>query len=265
MKLASVGIKNIRYPVQVEEKAGSRQQTVATVCLSAAMPSSRHDTCAASLLEVLHRYQAQMSVRIFSRLLEEVRERLAAQSAQLAMSFPYFLTKEAPVSGTRSLMEYRCAFTGTVGDQTRDFVLGVWAPITTLCPCSKEISQFGAHNQRGEVNLNVRFRRRFLWAEDLIALVERAASAPVFALLKRPDEKYVTEAAYRNPMFVEDVVRRVAELASGLPEIAWFSVGVESFESIHKHSAYAFLEGTPEPKERTAEGPTRNFEGRRDR
>ena len=137
-------------------------------------------------------------------------------------------------------MEYRCRFTGGNGADN-DLIISVWVPVTTLCPCSKEISDFGAHNQRAEVNLNVRYHR-FIWVEDLITLVERTASSEVFALLKRPDEKHVTEMAYRNPMFVEDVVRRVAEQALLHPDIAWFSAGVESYESIHKHSAYAYLD-----------------------
>jgi GTP cyclohydrolase I len=137
-------------------------------------------------------------------------------------------------------MEYPCRFTGSVG-KDEDFMLSVWVPVTTLCPCSKEISAGGAHNQRAEVNLNIKFSG-FIWLEDLIDLVESAASSQVYALLKRPDEKYVTEQAYDNPMFVEDVVRRVAELAKEHKDISWFSVSAESFESIHKHSAYAYVD-----------------------
>ena len=137
-------------------------------------------------------------------------------------------------------MEYRCRFTCDLGDDD-DLVLSVWVPITTLCPCSKEISAYGAHNQRAEVNLNIRYSK-FIWVVDLISMIESTASCEVFALLKRPDEKFVTEQAYQNPMFVEDVVRKVAEKALGNPDITWFSAGVESFESIHKHSAYAYID-----------------------
>jgi GTP cyclohydrolase I len=139
-------------------------------------------------------------------------------------------------------MEYTCSFTGSIG-RKEDFILSTWVPVTTLCPCSKEISSVGAHNQRAEVNLNVKFKG-FIWLEDLIDLVESAASSQVFALLKRPDEKHVTEQAFNNPMFVEDVVRKVAELATTHENISWFSVSVESFESIHKHSAYAYVDST---------------------
>ena len=158
----------------------------------------------------------------------------------MEMSFPYFIEKKAPVTKTHSLMQYSCSFIGGI-DNERDLVLSVRVPVTTLCPCSREISDFGAHNQRAEVSYNVRYHR-FIWVEDLISLVESTASSEVFALLKRPDEKYVTEIAYQNPMFVEDVVRRVAEKALAHPDISWFSAGVESFESIHKHSAYAYLD-----------------------
>jgi GTP cyclohydrolase I len=158
------------------------------------------------------------------------------------MAFPYFLAKKAPVSGTSSLMEYECAFQGTAGERNQLFVR-VTVPVTTLCPCSKEISTAGAHNQRAEVCLKVEPRgNKFIWLEDLIALVEECGSCELFALLKRPDEKYVTEAAYDNPMFVEDVVRMVAQKALAHPDIAWFSIGVESFESIHKHSAFAYVD-----------------------
>ena len=156
------------------------------------------------------------------------------------MTFPYFLEKSAPVTKTSSLMEYTCRFTGMTGSR-EELLLSVWVPSTTLCPCSKEISNAGAHNQRAEINLNVTFTN-FIWLEDLIELVEQCASCEVFALLKRPDEKYVTESAYNNPMFVEDVARLVAQKALQHPDIATFSVGVESFESIHKHSAYAFVD-----------------------
>jgi GTP cyclohydrolase I len=156
------------------------------------------------------------------------------------MTFPYFLEKRAPATGTPGLMEYTCRFTGGIG-RDEDFFLSVWVPVTTLCPCSREISDCGAHNQRGEVNLTVKYSG-FIWMEELIAMAEAGASCEVYSLLKRPDEKYVTEKAYNNPMFVEDAVRKVAEQAMAHPAITWFSVSVESFESIHKHSAYAYVD-----------------------
>lgn len=240
MELNTVGIKDINYPVTVREKSGSMQQTVASISLQVTLPREYRESCVATFIEVLNKYQDEMSNRIFRNLLAEVKEKLRAESAHVEMTFPYFLEKKAPATGTASLMEYTCRFTGGIGPD-EDFLLSVWAPVTTLCPCSREISACGAHNQRGEVHLTVKYSR-FIWMEDLIAMAEAGASCEVYALLKRPDEKYVTEKAYNNPMFVEDVVRKVAELAMAHPDITWFSVGVESFESIHKHSAYAYVD-----------------------
>jgi GTP cyclohydrolase IB len=240
MKLKTVGIKNIRYPVKIREKTGGLQETVASIALQVSIPRQYRETCISTFITVLNKYQDEMSVSIFPELLAEVRDSLQAEAAQVEMTFPYFIEKRAPITGTTSLMEYTCRFTGGIGT-AETFTLSVWVPSTTLCPCSKEISDYGAHNQRAEININVRFTG-FIWVEDLISLVEAGASCEVFALLKRPDEKYVTERAYDNPMFVEDVVRRVAESARRHPGIEWFSVGVESFESIHKHSAYAYVD-----------------------
>ncbi len=240
VKLKTIGIKNIRYPIRVREKHGGLQETVASIDLRVSLPRQFRGTCVATFIAVLNKYQDDLSVAIFADLLAELKEELQAESAHVAMTFPYFIEKRAPISDTPSLMEYTCRFTGGTGGE-EDFVLSTWVPTTTLCPCSKEISDFGAHNQRAEINLNVKFKG-FIWVEDLIRLVETSASCEVFALLKRPDEKYVTETAYQNPMFVEDVARRVAQTAARHPHIQWFSVGVESFESIHKHNAYAFID-----------------------
>jgi GTP cyclohydrolase I len=242
MKLKSVGIKNIKLPVSIREKAGTLQETVASISLHADIPQHYRESCVSTFIAVLNKHQDDMSVNILAKLLAEVQDELQAEAAQLEMSFPYFIEKKAPVTLTASLMEYPCRFTGSVG-KDEDFILSVWVPVTTLCPCSKEISAGGAHNQRAEVNLNIKFSG-FVWLEDLIDLVESAASSQVYALLKRPDEKYVTELAYENPMFVEDVVRRVAELAKKHEGVYWFSVSVESFESIHKHSAYAYVDSS---------------------
>lgn len=240
MNIKSVGIKDINYPVTIREKSGGLQRTVASISLMAKMPHQYRENCVATFISVLNRYQDDLSVSIFHNLLKQVKDELQAESALMEMTFPYFIEKAAPVTGTRSLMEYTCRFTGGIG-QDEAFTLSVRVPVTTLCPCSKEISDNGAHNQRAEVNLNVRYSG-FIWMEELIAMVESAASCEVFALLKRPDEKFVTEKAYNNPMFVEDVVRMVAEKALAHPDITWFSVSAESFESIHKHSAYAYVD-----------------------
>ena len=240
MKLKTVGVKDIKFPVCIREKSGSLQETVASISLHADIPKRYRETCVSTFIATLNKYQDDMSVKILAKLLSEVQNELQAEATHLEMTFPYFIEKTAPVTLTTSLMEYPCRFTGSIG-KDEDFMLSVWVPVTTLCPCSKEISSGGAHNQRAEVNLNVKYTG-FIWLEDLIDLVESAASSQVYALLKRPDEKFVTEQAYENPMFVEDVVRRVAELAKKHRDIYWFSVSVESFESIHKHSAYAFID-----------------------
>ena len=243
INIEAVGIKDIQLPVRIREKNGGLQNTVATVSMQARMPGTHRESCVSVFTTTLNRYMDEMSVSIFSTLLEEIRVALNAESASIVMSFPFFIEKKAPVTGTPSLMEYNCTFTGSIngGGKKEDFILSVLVPITTLCPCSKEISSVGAHNQRAEVSLNVKFRK-FIWMEDLITMVEQSASCPVYALLKRPDEKFVTEQAYNNPMFVEDVVRKVAVAALAHPDISWFSAGVESFESIHKHSAYAYVD-----------------------
>ena len=243
INIEAVGIKDIQLPVRIREKNGGLQNTVATVSMQARMPGTHRESCVSVFTTTLNRYMDEMSVTIFSTLLEEIRVALNAESASIVMSFPFFIEKKAPVTGTPSLMEYNCTFTGSIngGEKKEDFILSVLVPITTLCPCSKEISSVGAHNQRAEVSLNVKFRK-FIWMEDLITMVEQSASCPVYALLKRPDEKFVTEQAYNNPMFVEDVVRKVAVSALAHPDISWFSAGVESFESIHKHSAYAYVD-----------------------
>ncbi len=238
MNLTAVGIKNIRFPVKIREMAGGRQDTVASITLQVNLPRRFRQNCVPTFLGVLKKYQDDISVEIFPELLREVKEELQAESAELEMTFPYFIEKKAPVTKTPGLMEYTCRFTGSTGSNCDDLIMSIWVPSTTLCPCSKEISDYGAHNQRAEINLNVKFKN-FIWMEDLITMVEKSASCEVYSLLKRPDEKYVTEMAYENPMFVEDAVRKVAEAADSHPDILWFSAGVESFESIHKHSAYA--------------------------
>jgi GTP cyclohydrolase I len=240
MLIHSVGIKDIQTPVKVLEKGGGLQDTVATISIQASMPATGNSSCVDAFTSSLNGALGEISVASFSKILADVQRRLKARSARLEMSFPFFIEKKAPVSRTRSLMEYGCTFSGGIGDD-EDFILSVRVPVTTLCPCSKEISSHGAHNQRAEVDLRVKFNG-FIWIEDLIVMVEQSASCELYALLKRPDEKYVTEKAFHNPMFVEDVVRKVALAALAHPDITWFAAGVESFESIHKHSAYAYVD-----------------------
>lgn len=240
MHIQTVGLKGLQTPVKVKEKGGNLQSTIATISMQARLSEGNQDNCVETFTMILNEYLDELSVTGFSDILARLRDALQAKSVRLEMTFPYFIDKKAPVSDTHSLMEYSCCFSGGIGDDV-GFILSVSVPVTTLCPCSKEISAGGAHNQRGEVTLNVKFND-FIWVEDLIAMIEQSASCEVYALLKRPDEKYVTEKAFNNPMFVEDVVRKVAVLALADPNITWFSAGVESFESIHKHSAYAYVD-----------------------
>ena len=240
MAIQKAGVRNIKLPVRILQKDGDIQDTVASISLEADVPVALKPSGIHSFTAILNRYIQEINPRIFPKLLGEVQAILKATGARIEMSFPYYIEKTAPVSGTRSLMEYQLVFSGDSASE-EEFVLTVKVPVTTLCPCSKEISEEGAHNQRAEVTLKAKFKK-MVWAEDLISLIEQSASCELFALLKRPDEKYVTEQAYENPMFVEDVVRKVAVRAFRHPDISWFSVGVESFESIHKHSAYAYVD-----------------------
>lgn len=235
-----VGIKDIQLPIKVREKNGGLQNTVATIALRVNMPGRHRESCLSIFTSILNKYLEDITYTNFSKILENVKQALDAKSAELEMNFPYFIEKKAPVTETKGLMEYNCTFTGTSAAKN-DFIVSVNVPVTTLCPCSKEISEAGAHNQRAEVCLNVKFSK-FIWVEDLIEIIEKSASCELFSLLKRPDEKFVTEQAFKNPMFVEDVVRKVALAAYEHPSITWFSAGVESFESIHKHSAYAYVD-----------------------
>ena len=235
--LRKVGIKNIRYPITVLDKAKGTQQTVASVNMYVNLPHQFKGTHMSRFVEILNEYRREINVKTFAKILAEMKNRLDSQEAHLEVDFPYFIEKQAPVTKTPGLMEYGCGLHGTMTDQF-DMMLVVRVPITTVCPCSKEISDYGAHNQRGEVRAWVRFDR-FLWLEDVITEVEKASSSEVYSVLKRPDEKFVTERAYERPMFVEDVVRTVCQGLKALKGVTWFAVEAENFESIHNHSAYA--------------------------
>ena len=235
-----VGVKGIRYPITVLDKDMGKQQTVAKINMYVNLPRYYKGTHMSRFVEVLNEHSRRISLQNFSAILLEVKDRLNAESAHMEITFPYFINKAAPVSGSEGLMEYKCTFKGSLNKGT-DLVIMINVPISTLCPCSKEISEFGAHNQRGEVRLQVRFKK-FVWIEDLIRLVEKAASSDVYSVLKREDEKFVTEAAYNNPMFVEDIVREIALNLNNDPNITWFAVESENFESIHNHNAYAYVE-----------------------
>jgi GTP cyclohydrolase I len=240
IEINKVGVKNIRYPITVLDKAKGVQVTVAKVNMYVDLPHHFKGTHMSRFVEILNRFKGDISIKNFSNILSEMKKKLKAKSAHLEIEFPYFIEKEAPVSRSKSLMEYVCRFCGTSNEKD-DFYVGIVVPITTVCPCSKEISQYGAHNQRSMVTVNLRFKK-FIWIEDIIQLIEACASCDLYAILKRPDEKFVTEKAYKNPMFVEDVVREIAKRLKRDPNIIWFTVESENFESIHNHSAYAFVE-----------------------
>ena len=235
-----VGVKDISYPIVVMDKNRSFQQTVARVNMYVDLPHHFKGTHMSRFIEILNRFKGDISIKNFSNILSEMKRKLKAKSAHLEVEFSYFIEKEAPVTGAKSLMEYICRFCGSSNEKD-DFYVGIVVPITTVCPCSKEISQFGAHNQRSIVTVNLRFKK-FIWIEDIILLIEECASCDLYSILKRPDEKFVTEKAYKNPMFVEDVVREIAKRLKGDQNITWFTVESENFESIHNHSAYAFVE-----------------------
>lgn len=231
------GIFAFSCPVRIPEKSGGAQQTVARISLAARAP--RAASGPAGMRAILADFLPDIHSDVFPELLDRLRRTLDAEQTRVVMRFPYFLEKRAPVTRTPSLMEYACAFSAVSGESGEP-ALTVRAPLTTLCPCSKEISEAGAHNQRALVTLTVR-PRALIWLEDLIELVESCASCGVYALLKRPDEKFVTEWAYGHPMFVEDVARKVAQKAAAHPDVARFAVSVESFESIHSHNAFALV------------------------
>lgn len=236
-----VGVKGLRYPIQVRDKHHSIQSTVATVKLTVDLPHHFKGTHMSRFVEVLNSHGPVLHVQNIRDILEQLQAKLSATTAHVDFEFPFFLEKAAPVTGARGLLDYTARFDATLSGTAMDFVVVVVVPITTLCPCSKAISARGAHNQRGQVTFAVRFRQP-IWIEDLIRMVEESASSELFSLLKRPDEKAVTERAYDNPVFVEDLVRNVAARADLHPDILWFCVEAENFESIHNHNAYARIE-----------------------
>ena len=236
-----VGIKDLRYPMQVRDKAHAIQHTIATVTLTVDLPHQFKGTHMSRFVEVLNEFGPELHVDNIQTILRELVIRLDSEKAHVEFEFPYFLEKRAPVSGAVGLMDYGVRFSATIENGVVDFVVTVIVPVTTLCPCSKAISDQGAHNQRGLVTFSIRSTKP-VWIEELTRLVEDCASSELYSLLKRPDEKAVTERAYANPVFVEDLVRAVAARANREPRITWYRVEAENFESIHNHSAYALVE-----------------------
>lgn len=244
------GIRDLRYPITVLDRAQGEQQTVASLSMSVGLPYRFKGTHMSRFVEAIEAHHGEITMRTLPAILRELKRRLDAESARVEAKFPYFLERHAPVSGGKALMDYDCFFLGESNGPHDGFILGVRVPVTSLCPCSKAISDYGAHNQRGYVAIEVRPRRtadeelELVWIEELVEVGERSGSAPVYPLLKRPDERHVTMQAYDNPVFVEDIVRNVAEELRGDARISWFRVHAINEESIHNHNAFAEIEWT---------------------
>lgn len=235
-----VGIKDIRHPVRVKDRSDGEQHTIANFNMYVNLPHNFKGTHMSRFVEILNNHEKEISVESFKEILAEMAERLEAKSGHIEMNFPYFINKTAPVSRVQSLLDYDVTLIGEIHDGQADLDIKVVVPVTSLCPCSKKISERGAHNQRSHVTVQVR-TQGFVWIEEIIELVEQEASCELFGLLKRPDEKFVTERAYDNPKFVEDMVRDVAGRLNADDRFASYTVESENFESIHNHSAYALI------------------------
>ena len=236
-----VGIKDIRHPIRVKDRTEGEQHTIACFNMYVNLPHNFKGTHMSRFVEILNLHEREISVESFRIMLSEMTERLEAEAGHIEMSFPYFINKTAPVSGVQSLLDYEVSFIGEIRAGTPQMKIKVVVPVTSLCPCSKKISERGAHNQRSHVTVTAA-TRDFIWIEELIDLVEEQASCELYGLLKRPDEKYVTERAYDNPKFVEDMVRDIAAKLNQDERISAYTVELENFESIHNHSAYALIE-----------------------
>lgn len=240
-----VGIKGLKYPVKVLDKTSGLQSTVAQINMYVDLPHHCKGTHMSRFVEILHLFRTKVSLESLTNILEDMKEILGAKSSHIEITFPYFIEKQSPETGSKGLMDYTCSINcSSNGKKKADIVLTVAVPVTSVCPCSKEISKYGAHNQRGEVRVSTRFEK-FIWIEDIVQIVETASSCDIFSVLKREDEKFVTEKAYENPKFVEDIARDVAKALMEDDNITWFSVSAENFESIHNHSAYAYIEKGP--------------------
>lgn len=237
-----VGVKDLHLPLQIKRKDNGFQSVIGNVTASVDLPKQFRGTHMSRLVEIVFKWsQKPLSGHELKIILEQIRARLSAARAHVTVKFKYFLEKQAPVSKSVSALDYECEFTGTLSDDRFDFILGVEVPITALCPCSKEIAEMGAHNQRGVIRARIRYEREhFYWIEDLVRQLEAVASCDIYPLLKRRDEKYVTEKAYATPKFVEDVLRDTILMFRADPSILWYEVECETFESIHNHSAYAY-------------------------
>ncbi len=237
-----VGIKGLKYPVKVLDKTTGIQSTVASISMYVDLPHQCKGTHMSRFVEILHLFKTRVSLESITNILEDMKKILGARSSHIEITFPYFIEKKSPMTSSKGLMDYTCSINGSSnGKKHTDIVLTITVPITSVCPCSKEISEHGAHNQRGEVKVSTRFNK-FIWIENIVEIVENCASCDIFSVLKRADEKFVTEKAYNNPKFVEDIARDVSKALMEDDNITWFSVSAENFESIHNHSAYASIE-----------------------
>jgi GTP cyclohydrolase I len=241
LSIDKVGIKSIRHPVRVADKSGGVQHTIAQFNMYVDLPHDFKGTHMSRFVEILNSHEREISVESFESILREMVDKLEAKAGHIEMSFPYFVNKSAPVSAVESLLDYDVTFIGEIVDGHYYFTMKVVVPVTSLCPCSKEISDRGAHNQRSHVTVTAR-TRGFVWIEEIVRYVEENASSELYGLLKRPDEKYVTEHAYDNPRFVEDMVRDIAVQLNRDERVNAYVVESENFESIHNHSAYAFIQ-----------------------
>lgn len=241
LPIDKVGVRGLRMPIQIRDKAHTLQNTIATIGMYVDLPKEFKGTHMSRFIEVLHAHGGVVHVDNIAEILYAMQDKLKAATAHLEMEFPFFLVKRAPVSGMEGVMDYSARFDAAACGREIDFVLTVKAAVTTLCPCSKAISRYGAHNQRGTVTVQLRSRQA-IWIEDVIAMIEGSASSELYSLLKRQDEKAVTERAYENPVFVEDLVRNVVLLLNAHPDVTWYRVEAENYESIHNHNAYACIE-----------------------
>ena len=241
LRIDKVGVRGLRFPIQVKDKAHALQNTIATIGMYVDLPKEFKGTHMSRFIEVLNAHGNMVHVENIPDILHAMQKKLNSATAHLDMEFPFFLSKKAPVSGMEGMMDYTVRFDATACGEEIDFLMTVITGVTTLCPCSKAISEYGAHNQRGNVTVKIRSNKLF-WIEDLIALVESSASSELYSLLKRQDEKAVTERAYENPVFVEDLVRNVAQKLNNHASVTWYRVEAENFESIHNHNAYAMIE-----------------------
>ena len=239
ISIEKVGVSSLRYPIRVMDRQNGFQNTVALVDIFVDLPSDYRGTHMSRFVEVLNRHRNNMSLSNLEKILDDVKIELKAKVSHIILRFPYFILKKAPVTNEESFMDYECAFIASKNEKF-EFMLEVNVPVHLLCPCSKEISDFGAHNQRANVKVRIKMNK-LVWIEEIVDLVEDSASAPLYALLKRPDEKYITEMAYTSPKFVEDIVRDVAIALDNDKRITYYEVEAISYESIHNHNAYAYL------------------------